>query len=384
MNRRKFVAALSVFASAPLVGAQRADSPVVNDDTTHHDARPAGVNAPTAHLKAARVAPPRSAGMQPIGTRSGSSLRYGAYHETRLTPAVVRGGLRKLAELKMPGDARGMDAQPVFAPGVMINGKRRDLVLCATMANRIYAFDCTTYQQAWMTNAGAPVPGAKNIDFWGTNQHFGIMSTPEIVDGKLYAVAWVSPNATKEKAAHFLLELRLNDGRILRRLQLPGAKTKIQRKQRASLASSHANGKRTLFIPFGTIQETANGAHGFITAVDIAAWRVSDELNLTRSGSGAGIWMAGQAPTVLVEPDGNGREATYLVLMTGNGSFDPANGNFGECFVKARFDDTFSVVDWWSPWRDQDRAGDPGWDDMDLGAGAPTVIPEFGLVLGSG
>ena len=383
MNRRQFVSTLSVFASAPLVRAQPLEHPVVNDDRAHHDMRPAGVNGPTEHLEAAHVAAPASTGVQPIATRSGSSLRYGAYHETRLTPAVVRGGLRKLATLKMTGDAHGMDAQPVFAPGVMIKGKRKDLILCATMGNRIYAFDCATYKQVWMTSPGRPVRGAKSIDFWGTNQNFGIMSTPEIVDGKLYAVAWISPNATKETAAHFLLELRLSDGRILRRLQLPGASVALQRKQRSSLASSKANGKRTLFVPFGTIQETADGAHGFITAVDIDAWSVIDELNLTKNGSGAGVWMAGQAPTILVEPDGNGRESTYLVLMTGNGSFDPALGNFGECFVKARFDGTFSIVDWWSPWRDQDRGGG-GWNDMDLAAGGPIVIPEFGLVLGAG
>jgi hypothetical protein len=52
----------------------------------------------------------------------------------------------------------------------------------------------------------------------------------------------------------------------------------------ASLSSSVANG--TVFIPFGTIQETTNGAHGFLTAVDIDAWAVRTELNLTQSGSG--------------------------------------------------------------------------------------------------
>jgi hypothetical protein len=310
-------------------------------------------------------------------------LRHGAYHETRLTPAVVRGGLHKLAELKLPGDAHGMDAQPLFAAGVSINGHRKDLILCATLANRIHAFDCATYKQVWMTDVGKSVLSTNKIDFWGTNQHFGIMSTPEIVDDKLYVVAWISPDATREKAAHFLHELRLSDGKVLRKLKLPGASTTVQRKQRASLASSKTNGKRTLFVPFGTIQETAANAHGFITAVDIDSFTVSDELNLTKDGSGAGVWMAGQAPTVLVEPDASGRQITYLVLMTGNGNFEPAKGNFAECFVKARFDGTFAIVDWWSPWLDDARGGN-GWDDMDLASAGPIVIPELGLVLGAG
>lgn len=381
MNRRQFVASLSVLASARSL-TQPVEDPVVNDDRVHHD-RPAGVNAPTEHAEVRRVAAPASAGVQLISTRSGSNLRYGNYRETRLTPAVVRGGLRKLAELKLPGDAHGMDAQPVFAPSVNVNGQSKDLILCATMANRIHAFDCANYKQVWMTDVGKAVLSTKQIDFWGTNQRFGIMSTPEIVDGHLYVVAWISTDATKEKAAHFLLDVRLSDGKVLRRLQLPGASPTLQRKQRASLASSKANGKRTIFIPFGTIQETATAAHGFITAVDIDSWTVSDELNLTKNGSGAGVWMAGQAPTMLIEPDATGRQITYLVIMTGNGDFDPSRGNFSESFVKARFDGTFSIVDWWSPWRDEDRGGN-GWDDMDLAAGGPIVIPELGLVLGAG
>ena len=383
MNRRHFVSALSLFASSRLL-AQPAEQehPVVNDDRAHHD-RPAGVNAVTEHVEAEHVAAPPAAGVQLIATRSGSNLRHGVYHETRLTPAVVRGGLRKLAELKLPGDAHGMDAQPLFAAGVSINGHRKDLILCATLANRIHAFDCATYKQVWMTDVGKSVLSTNKIDFWGTNQHFGIMSTPEIVDDKLYVVAWISPDATREKAAHFLHELRLSDGKVLRKLKLPGASTTVQRKQRASLASSKTNGKRTLFVPFGTIQETAANAHGFITAVDIDSFTVSDELNLTKDGSGAGVWMAGQAPTVLVEPDASGRQITYLVLMTGNGNFDPAKGNFAECFVKARFDGTFAIVDWWSPWLDDARGGN-GWDDMDLASAGPIVIPELGLVLGAG
>jgi hypothetical protein len=67
--------------------------------------------------------------------------------------------------------------------------------------------------------------------------------------------------------------------------------------------------------------------------------------------------------------------------MTGNGAFDGAK-NFGECFIKLRGDGT--VVDWWTPYRDSDRGKTGGWDDQDLGAGGPVVIPELGLVLGAG
>jgi hypothetical protein len=383
VNRRHF---LTVVASSATSAALAQDNPhpVVNDDSAQHDMKLSGVNGPTAHVMAAPVNAPASSGIAPIYTRSGANLRYGAYHETRLTPSVVRGGLHKVGKLVMTGDARGMDAQPLFAPGVTVNGKRRDLVLCATMANHVYAFDCADYKAVWVAKAGKPVNGSGKIDFHRTNDHFGIMSTPEIVDGNLYSVAWISPDGTNEKASHHLIEVRLTDGKITRRLVLPGTSAAIQRKQRSSLCSSKADGKRTLFISWGTIQETAAGAHGFITAVDIDSWAVRGELNLTREGSGAGVWMAGQAPTILVERNAAGKEITFLIFLTGNGSFDPARGNFSECFIKVSFDGTFSVVDWWSPWRDADRSGNNGYNDMDLAAGGPIVIPEFGLVMGAG
>jgi hypothetical protein len=384
VERRRFLSFIASSLASSVVRAQDNPHPVVNDDRAQHGMPPAGVNGATSHLMRERPNAPPSAGVAAISTRSGSNLRYGAYRDTRLTPSVVRGGLRKLGQLTMTGDARGMDAQPLFAPGVMVNGKRTDLVICATMANRVYAFDSATYKNVWLAKAGQPVNGTSNIDFHRTNDHFGIMSTPEIVDGHLYAVAWISPDGTNAKASHQLIEVRLTDGKITRRLPLAGDSAVMQRKQRGGLASSTVNGTRTLFIPWGTIQETAAGAHGFITAVDLDAWAVRDELNLTSGGSGAGVWMAGQAPTILVEKNDAGRDITFLVFMTGNGSFDPDRGNYGECFVKARFDGTFSVVDWWSPWRDVDRTAGSGFNDMDLAAGGPVVIPELGLVLGAG
>lgn len=83
--------------------------------------------------------------------------------------------------------------------------------------------------------------------------------------------------------------------------------------------------------------------------------------------------MAGQGLT----------EADDFFLLTGNGDF--GNGNFGESFVRLRYNNgSFTVVDWWSPWMDSQRDQNGGWDDMDLGAGAALYIPDFGLVVGAG
>jgi len=90
VTRKQFLAIL-----AAATARAQSTGKTVNDDD--HGMKLAGVNGPTAHLEMA--APPAAAAspLQPVTTRSGSNLRHGTYlHETRLTPAVVRGGLRKL------------------------------------------------------------------------------------------------------------------------------------------------------------------------------------------------------------------------------------------------------------------------------------------------
>ena len=366
MTRKQFLAILT----AARLHAQSTGKTVNDDD---HGMKIAGVNGPTAHLEMA--APPAAAAspLQAVTTRSGGNLRHGTYlHETRLTPAVVSGGLRKLFSMKMTGDQIGMEAQPLFMPSVKLaSGATHDLCVCATMANAIYGFDANTGAALWKRVLGAPIKGTRAIDAWLINDHWGILSTPALDNGMAYCVAWISPDGSAGKAKHFLYEVKLNSGAISRSLALPdGAKA---RKQRAALTITNVNGKRTLFIPWGTIQETAQGAHGYLTAVDIDSWKIAADWSATPNGLGSGVWMAGQGLT----------EAGDFFLLTGNGDF--GNGNFGECFLRLRYNNgAFTVVDWWSPWMDSQRNQNGGWDDMDLGAGAPIYIPEFGLLAGAG
>src|SRR5262249_46290709 len=128
-----------------------------------------------------------------------------------------------------------------------------------------------------------------------------------------------------------------------------------------------------------------NGAHGFLTAVNLDKWKLVTEWNSTPTGSGGGIWMAGAGPVI--------DEEGFIYLMTGNGGFDPdlQKKNFSESLLKIQYDGTaFKVVDWWTPFTDASRVkgltGDDvaRWSDSDLGAGAPVVIPELGVVGGAG
>jgi hypothetical protein len=140
MERRVFPGLLTSAAAK----AQSTGKPVNLDE--HGDMKLSGVDAASQHVMAAMNAPAAApaAPLQPVFTRSGGNLRHGVYgNETRLTPAVVRGGLHKLFSLAMPGDKRGTEAQPLFAPGVRTtNGQTHDLCICCTMANQVWAFRC--------------------------------------------------------------------------------------------------------------------------------------------------------------------------------------------------------------------------------------------------
>ena len=377
-------AAACLLCAAPLF-AQPAEpeTPVNLDD--HPGMKLSGVNGATADdpmMAMHAVAAPAASGIQPVFTRSGSNFRYGTFlRETRLTPDVVRQGLSLLATIHVPGD-KHPEAQPLFAPKVTLQDGVHDLVVVATNADQIWAFDANSYEMQWTRTVGKPIKSTPQIDGWLTNDHFGILSTPVIDSGNVYAVAWVSTDGTIGAAHHELFEVRLSDGAILRSLKLPGVQA-MPRKQRSALSFLKVKNVRTLLIPWGTVYETANGAHGFLTAVNLDKWKIVTEWSATPTGKGAGIWMAGAGPVI----DAEG----YIYLMTGNGDFDPAKGNYAESFVKIRYDGkTFKVVDWWSPFTDAARVkglsddDKKKWNDSDLGAGAPVVVPELRLVGGAG
>jgi outer membrane protein assembly factor BamB len=310
-----------------------------------------------------------------IVTRSYDMARTGANdHETVLSATAVRTlGVVKLFSMQIPDDPR-LEAQPLAVGGLRLaNGQTHDVIFQASMGNTIYAFDARTGEQLWRTNLGRSIAGNTKIDAWLINVSWGILSTPVIDEaaGILYACAWISPDGTAEKGQHFLAALRLGDGSLAHALLnlegavyappgLPQQKfTSAQRKQRAALTLV----KGCVLIPFGTIRETSNTARGWLIAVDVSAWRIAATWCSTVTGSGGGIWQSGSGPAVAA--DGS------IFVVTGNGSFGPEKGDFGESIVKlklpAKGSPRLTVASWWTGWTDTGRTGgNPEGDDADL------------------
>jgi hypothetical protein len=348
-----------------------------------------------------------------VFTRSADNYRSGSYDkETILTPAAVaQKGMRKLFSVRITGDdTRGTEAQPLVYPNVTISdGTAHDLLIAATMANTISAFDANDGTLLWTQRFGNPIVNSRTIDGWMINDHWGILSTP-VADPEtntLYFVTWSSPDGTPGKAVHTFHSIDLSSGRdVASPINLdqvsydPGNGLPVQyfknsqRKQRASLTLATISGRKTIIIPFGTISETSATARGWVVAIDAVSNRVGAAWTATSRYSGAGIWMAGQG--MAVDPDG------YIYGLTGNGSFD-AKTEFAESFIKLKYTPpagtqvgTISIADWWTPWTDSGRAGGPangdritkniggGWDDADLGSGGIALVPDYKLLFGGG
>jgi hypothetical protein len=144
----------------------------------------------------------------PVLTRSYDNTRNGSNTtETTFTPQLVAAkGLTKVKSLTITDDPR-IEAQPLYVPGLMINGKPHNVVFVSSMGNHVFAFDAdasegqdllwtsTLLSSPYMPIAKAaqnPEGRETNVDLWGINILWGILSTPVIDLDKqqIYLVNW--------------------------------------------------------------------------------------------------------------------------------------------------------------------------------------------------
>ena len=248
-----------------------------------------------------------------ITTRSYDNSRTGTtVDEQVLTPqSVGTRGVRRAFSLTMTGDRRGIEAQPLALPAVQLtDGSQHDVIYLADMANQIWAFDAATGQKLWMRTLATPVTGEQAIDAYQINDHWGVLSTPVIDAGAgiMYVVAWTSPDRTGSwtSAVYQCYAVSIQNGQDVHPpVTLEGAVydaghgTPVQqfrsarRKQRAALLLTTVNGVSTVFIGFGSVQETSKDARGWVLACSTEPFAFSAAWCSTAAGFGGGIWNGG-------------------------------------------------------------------------------------------
>jgi hypothetical protein len=293
---------------------------------------------------------PLFAQLQPVTTRAFDNSRSGNNpHETVLSQAsIVARGLIRETTIPVIGDARGMEAQPLIMPAVkMRDGSTHDVMVLPSMAN----------MGLWQTTLGVAINSSAQIDFHQINQHWGCLSTG-VIDpsaSRWYSVCWISTNGSgsPQSGRYELFALNLADGSAaMQPVPVQGTDTSMW-KQRSALAIATIGGVKTIFFAHGSVYETGGGDNGFTGG--FVAYEVSSGTRTILPMS-AGIWMAGQG--LAIDPNG------YIYAITGNGDFDPANGWYGESFIKVRYTPksaagaaSLKIVDQWSPWTDLQRSG---------------------------
>jgi hypothetical protein len=340
----------------------------------------------------ALMSPPPVAAVDVL-TQHNNKGRTGAnLLETKLNTSTVNSQrFGKLWTLYADGQ---ITAQPLYVSGLHIDTANHpdippvngtfNAVIIATMHNTIYVYDADNERPGpngqtvplWAKWLGQPRPGGADIDMYHTNDpEWGILSTPVIDDAKttIYAVAWHDVGGGKFE--YRLHALNLKDGTdraaavaINGSVPAPAGGQPVTfdsrpQKQRAALLLN----KDVLYIGFG------GGFHGWLFAFDaktlhqIALWCT------TPTGNQGGIWMGGQGP--VADADGN------VYVMTGNGSFDAAHGNYGDSFVKLRLENgTFVVKDYFTPCNQKFLQQ----MDIDVGSAGPLLVPAEDMILGGG
>ncbi len=306
--------------------------------------------------------------------------------ETNLTPANVNSSsFGKLFTQTVDGYVYG---QPLYLPGVAIPGAgTHNVVYVVTEHDSIYAFDADSNQGSnsaplWHTSFINPAAGVTTLTSAdvGTSDivpEIGISATPVIdpSSGTIYVLAKtkeISGGATK----------------FVQRLHALDFTTGLERSNspvviKATYTGNGDGGSAITFNPLtqhdrpglvlfnGIVYLTfaSHGDnqpyHGWVLGYDAQSLQQVRVHNNTPNGSEGGIWQSGCAPAV----DTNG----FIYFMTGNGTFSPAQGNYGDSFEKLGTNSPIiNVADYFTPYNQATLDA----NDTDLGSGGVVLLPD--------
>lgn len=281
--------------------------------------------------------------------------RDGLYVQPKLTKAAVAGLKQDTAFHPVLGDANDhIYAQPLFVDGG-VNGP--DLVIVATEANNVYAFDASTGAQAWKATLGAPVPLA-TLATCGNIDPYGVTGTPVIdfASRRLFVAAQIL--ATGNVVTSQVFALSIDTGLIVKGWpvnvtdMVPSFQTKTQG-QRGALAI--LNG--VLYVPYGGLYGDCPTYHGRLLAISIS--KPSNFQSWATDAAAGGIWA----------PSGIASDGTSLYVTTGN-TQSTSTWAGGDAMFRFTPGASFTTPSYWAPpnWHDLDNG------DLDIGATGPVVF----------
>jgi len=333
-----------------------------------------------------------AAGQVAVTTYHNDNYRSGVNsNETVLTPTNVNEvQFGKLLALPVEGYVY---AQPLYVPGVIVNGVMHNVVYVATEHDQVYAFDANTGALLWQTSFIGTFgnrqiePLSTNDDLGGCSNlvpEVGITGTPVIDLGRqqLYVVAAtkeiVGNNTTIYQRMH-VLDIRSGAENLTNpffaapiQARTPGTGSgsvdgylsfdpRLQN-QRSALALSNG----MVFVAWAAHCDTIP-YHGYVMGFNAGSARPNGVIVTTPDGYDGGIWASGSGPAV--DAVGN------VYVPTGNGLFDANLGgrDYGDSILRLSWAGIWPVVaDYFTPW---DQAMLDAYD-IDLASGGILLLPD--------
>ena len=307
-------------------------------------------------------------------------------NETVLTPANVNfTNFGKLFSQSVEGE---IFAQPLYVPGVTINGTVHNVVYVATEHDMVYAFDADSNtgiinaQPLWQTSfVSSGVTTVSSNLCADITPEYGVTGTP-VIDRSMNAL-YVVAETLENGGTSYVKKLHALD--ITTGAEKPGSPIVISASvtvpgQGAVTFDTEWENQRAALLLYNGVVYIGFGSH--CDGGDWRGWILGYSYNngtgfsqvfvfcdepSSVNGRGAGIWMSGQG--LAMDAGSN------LFFTTGNGQFDTNITppiNYGDAVMRLDLSQGPTVQDYFVPMDEIQR--DTG--DEDLGAGGVALLPD--------
>jgi hypothetical protein len=283
-----------------------------------------------------------------------------------------------------------VDAEPLYASNVAIPGQgTHNLLIVASENNSVYAFDPDSGATIWQVSVNQSGETPSEEPGCPTCPPIGINATPVIDrgEGPNGAIYLVASSTTSQNGTSITYQ-RLHAIDLALGTELFGGPVAIQAKYPGT--GDNSDGTNVIFDPVmyrersalllqGGVVYTTWASHydvrpytGWIIGYSESTLAQASVLNVTPNGNEGAIWMSGAGPAA--DSSGN------IYLLDANGIFDstmnaqgfPAEGDYGNAFLKLSTANGLQVADYFEM-NNQLEEND---EDIDLGSGGAMLLPD--------
>ena len=279
-------------------------------------------------------------------------------------------------------------AQPLYVPGVTINGGVHNVVIIATENDSVYTYDADSASAVllWKTKASlvdaahgagageTALNSATTTFCTDTQPQVGITSTPVIdpVSKTIYVEAKSTNGTNYFHRLHALDLLTGNEkapGPVVIAATVSGTGDGSVNGQ-LSFDNLHQLNRPGLLLMNGTIYIAYashcdfSSYHGWLFAYDAATFMQKGVYVTTPNGGLGGFWMSGAG--VAADASGN------IFIPSGNGDFDPTSVPMETGDTILKLDQSLKLLDYFTPYNQLDL----DMHDTDLGSGGVLLLPD--------